>query len=198
VIQARGLALLILAAASCGGDRTARPTPAAPSDLPHLKTGLQWLDLLGFAYSDDPNEPTCAPPFVPRDGTQVTTRVVLERDQEEWVAREADSGSDSLLLRFHDAGRSVLGRRVAGTLRGSAVNVPRFAFELLRDVRVTIAGGLAGSATIEGTVPSLDSFVLGKASGEIRFGDRAGTAWSTCSTIQWSLQPAGGIATTAP
>ena len=185
---AAGLALLILAAA-CGGTPSS-PTLGPSPELLRLVGGPQWLDLLGFGLSDDPDYPACVPAFVPRDGTHVATQVVLAREGGEWVARALDAATSSMVLSFHEAGRSVLGRTVAGTLRGWALNVPRFTLERPRDVRVAVAGqGLRGGAAVEGTVPPLDSFVLGSVTGDIRFSDAAMTASSSCSKIQWTLQP---------
>jgi hypothetical protein len=51
------------------------------------------------------------------------------------------------------------------------------------------AKGLAGAATLEGTTASPTSpLVVGRVSGQLRFGDSRGTS-STCAAVQWSMQP---------
>ena len=189
-----GLLPAILLAASCARGAPMQPTPASPVDRFELETGPQWLDLLGFGLSDDPDYPACVPPFVPRDGTQVVTRVLLAREGLEWVVRSSEPETGNIVMRFHETGRSLFGMRVTGTIRGWALNVPRFSFELARDARIAVVGSSGrGSADVEGTIQRLVSFVLGRVSGDIRFSDRSATEWSRCSIIQWSLQPVGGI-----
>jgi hypothetical protein len=194
LVDVVALAALLLTA--CGGAGSPlRPSDTSARSMPSLEThqltiGPQWLELIGFGLSDDPEFPSCAPLLVPYDGTGVVTTVDLARDRQEWVARSSGVGAGDVELRFHASGHSRMGTSVAGTIRGVAVNVQSGRDTLpLRDVRAILAGpaGLE-RATVEGTIPGIVSFVLGTMSGEIRFSDSYGNS-STCSKILWTLQP---------
>ena len=188
----------LLMASACGGTGspvgpTPRPPPVVPSDDYQLTTGPQWLEMLGFGRSDDPDYPPCVPDLVPHDGTNVVTMVALTREGQEWVARSVVAGSGDLELRFHESGQSLFGRTVTGTIHGLGVHMfSGFMDVPLRDVRIILGGPERGaSVQVEGTIARLASFVLGSMSGEIRFSDSYGN-FSTCSKILWTIQPATG------
>jgi hypothetical protein len=158
-----------------------------------LTTGPQWLELIGFGLSNDPEYPACTPLLVPSDGTGVVTSVDLTRQASEWIARSTGMGDGTVELRFHENGRSIFGQTVAGTIRGLAVNVQTIGDLPLRDVRAILAGPAGiGAATVEGTIPGAASLVIGNMLGEIRFTDTYGNA-STCSKVLWTLQPMSGL-----
>jgi hypothetical protein len=146
------------------------------------------LTLGGFALSSDPAFPPCVPVGQPPDGTFVSTAVMLSAENGEWIAR-SQSGGDTLELRLRSAGSGPLGLGVAGTVTGSAVD--RGLMGVTRDVRVTLrdTSGTAPaslSGTMAGSGTSL--FVTGRATGTVRFSDSRDES-STCSAIQWSMQP---------
>lgn len=171
---------------ACGSET---PTSATPEQDPlPLSPGMQLLTLGGFALSSDPAFPPCVPLGQPRDGTFVSTTVMLSAGNGEWIAR-SQSGGDTLELRLHAAGAGTSGLAVAGTVTGSAVD--RGLMGVTRDVRVTLrdTSGTAPasiSGTMAGTGKSL--FVTGRATGAMRFSDSHDES-STCSAIQWSMQP---------
>jgi hypothetical protein len=192
----KGALVALLLTSGCGG----ATSPITPSDthapsVPsiedgQLSAGQHRLELIGFGLSQDPEYPSCTPLLVPYDGTGVVTPVHLARESQEWIARSSGIGAGNVELRFHESGRTLMGKKVAGTIRGLAVNVRSAGDDLpLRDVRAILAGpGGAGTATVEGTIPGARSFVLGTMSGGIRFSDSYGNS-STCSKILWTLQP---------
>jgi hypothetical protein len=158
------------------------------SDRIALPAGPQWLQLIGYAASSDPSfSSICTPARVPSTGTAVTTIVLLTHDGEEWVARAP--APDTIELRFHDAGTIAMGgETVLGTAHGSAMDVA-YPFHPALDVRATLSGEQPNDAAfVDGIVAASSSFVYGRVSGAIRFSDSSGQA-STCTAIQWSLQP---------
>lgn len=145
---------------------------------------MQLLTLGGFALSSDPQFPPCVPLGQPRDGTFVSTAVMLSNENGQWIAR-SQSGGDTLELRLHSAGQGPSGPALAGTVTGSAAD--RGLMGITRDVRVTIGNA---SATLSGTMAGdgKSMFVTGRVTGTMRFSD-SGDQSSTCSAIQWSMQP---------
>ena len=58
-----------------------------------------------------------------------------------------------------------------------------------RDVQVTLGSSSSGAATFDGESNSkTSSFMVGRIAGAVRFSDSQGVS-STCSAIQWSMQP---------
>jgi hypothetical protein len=177
---------VVLAAAvagSCGGQAATGPDEVVLPLLP----GLQLLTLSGFAVSGDPAFPPCVPAGQPRDGTAVATVVNLTVEGSEWIARSA-SPPATVLLRLNASGASGSGYGVSGSIAGYAVDLGLKG--VVRDVNLALAGHSGrGAATLEGATASATSqLVVGRVMGEMRFGDSQGTS-STCSAIQWSMQP---------
>ncbi|PWT82354.1 MAG: hypothetical protein C5B57_08800 [Blastocatellia bacterium] len=199
LVEVVALTALLLTPGCGAAGSPVRPSDPSGHSTPSLEdnqltTGSQWLELIGFGLSKDPDFPPCAPLLVPYDGTGVVTPVDLARDRQEWVARSSRVGAGNVELRFHENGHSRMGRSVAGTIRGVGVNVQSGRDNLpLRDVRTILAGPSGiGAATVEGTIAGVGSFVLGSMSGEIRFSDSFGNS-STCSKILWTMQPMTGF-----
>ena len=180
------IAAAILACVLVVGCGSKTPTSPDPDPLP-LHPGLQLLTLGGFALSNDPAFPPCVPIGQPREGTSVSTTIMLSNDGGTWIARSVSDG-DTLELRLHSAGQSPSGLVVAGTLSGSAADQGVNGFT--RDVRITLlAAAGAGPATVEGSfVWTGSSFVTGRITGALRFSDSHDMS-STYSAIQWSMQP---------
>ncbi len=179
------IAAAILACVLVVGCGSKTPTSPDPDPLP-LAPGMQLLTLGGFALSSDPEFPPCVPLGQPRDGTFVSTAVMLSNENGQWVARSQAAG-DTLELRLHSAGQGPSGPALAGTVTGTAAD--RGLMGITRDVRITIgspptAANLSGTMTGEGR----SKFVTGKVTGTMRFSDRQDQS-STCSAIQWSMQP---------
>jgi hypothetical protein len=179
------VALLLFAGASgviagCGSES---PTGPDASVLP-LKAGRQLLTLAGFAISADPSLPACTPLGQPPAGTSVNTVVLLTNEGAAWVARSAPQ-MGTIELRLHAATSGSY--RVAGTMTGSAADIGLMG--VVRDVSVSLAAATgAGSATLDGETTPSSSFVVGRATGAVRFSDSQGLS-STCTAIQWSMQP---------
>jgi len=172
-----GLVVLL----GCGGS----PTAAAPEALP-LKEGRQLLTLSGFAVSADPSLPPCAPAGQPRDGTSVNTVVLLTSENGNWVARSAFN-LGTIELRLRASATAVAGYGVTGTISGTGIDVGLMG--VTRDIRVTLASSSGGAATFDGATDSKSSsFMVGRIAGAVQFADSQGAS-STCSVIQWSMQP---------
>lgn len=170
-------------AAGCGGQAATAPDASA---LP-LRPGLQLLTLTGFAFSADPELPPCVPAGQPRDGTAVATIVNLTAEGSEWIARSA-SPTGSLILRLHATGVSGSGYGVSGTIAGHAADLGLMG--AVRDVTIALTGPSSNApARVDGaTASSTSQLVVGRVTGQLRFGDSQG-AESTCTAIQWSMQP---------
>ena len=187
-IEGRSLAVLLWCscalAAACGGQSATQPDSSA---VVPLTAGQQLLTLGGFSVSFDPTFPTCMPPGQPRDGTSVNTVVALTKEGGEWVARSAP-GTGSVELRLRGTGRSVRGYLVSGTVTGSARDMGLMG--IIRDVSVSLGSASSGeAATFDGeTASPSSSLIVGRVIGTVRFSDSQGHS-STCSQIQWSMQP---------
>ena len=187
-IEGRSLALILWCscalAAACGGQSATQPDASV---VVPLTAGQQLLTLGGFSVSFDPTFPTCTPPGQPRAGTSVNTVVALTREGGEWVARSAP-GMGSVELRLRGTGKSVRGYIVSGTVTGSARDMGLMG--VVRDVSVSLGSSSSGgSATFDGeTASPSSSLIVGKVTGTVRFSDSQGQS-STCSQIQWSMQP---------
>jgi hypothetical protein len=166
---------------ACGSS----PTASDPGALP-LTEGRQLLTLSGFAASSNPALPPCAPAGVPRDGTSVNTVVLLTAENGGWMARSAlNLGTIELHLRA--GGAAAAGHAVTGTITGTGVDVGLMG--VTRDVRVMLASSTGGAATFDGETNSpSSSFLVGRITGAVRFADGEGAS-STCSAIQWTMQP---------
>ena len=177
---AAGLAWAIVLL-GCGSSPTGSDAGALP-----LTAGRQLLTLSGFAISSDPSLPPCAPAGQPRDGTLVNTVVLLTSENGSWVARSAlNFGTIELHLR--PSGTAVTGYGVTGTISGTAIDVGLMGVP--RDVQVTLGSSSSGAATFDGESNSkTSSFMVGRIAGAVRFSDSQGVS-STCSAIQWSMQP---------
>jgi hypothetical protein len=184
-IRAVLLASLCVLITTCGGQTATQPDATA---LLPLAAGRQLLTLGGFSASLDPAAfPPCTPPGQPRDGTSVNTVVMLTNEGGEWVARSAPT-MGSLEVRLRATGTSARGYGVVGTIGGMALDVGLMG--VVRDVNVSLGSTSSGGfATFDGeTASPSSSLVIGKVTGTVRFSDSRGQS-STCSAIQWSMQP---------
>jgi hypothetical protein len=164
------------------------------SDNYQLTPGPQALEVGGYGFSNLPDLPACTPIGSPHDGTFVLTPLTLTQEGGEWVARTPPGVSGRLELRFHESGQSLFGRLVSGTVTGVALHQDSIIPYPPRDVRVLLAGADGtGPAQVEGTIPASSSHPRGRITGTIGFSDRAGFDRSTCSVVEWSLQPAAGV-----
>jgi hypothetical protein len=190
----RALAVGLLFASACvGRDAPVRPTVIPPPENYPLKPGLHWIEIGGYGYSDLPDLPACTPLGSPHDGTYVIIRLALSHDGQDWVARSPSGMLGNIELRFRESGRSLLGMTLAGTIRGSAPQADYPFPYLPGNVRVWLAGSDGTRpAQVEGTLTRTVSYATGRISGTIRFSDKLGLDSSTCSVVEWSLQPTIG------
>ena len=167
---------------TCGG-----PAATAPDSSPlPLRPGRQLLTLAGFASSVDPAFPACTPIGQPRDGTSVSTIVLLVQDGVEWVGR-SEPALGSLELRLRGIGTSSGAYQVAGSVNGAAADIGLMG--VVRDVSVALGREAGGpSAMVDGAVSPGSPLVVGRIAGPLRFSDSRGAS-STCPAIQWSMQP---------
>jgi hypothetical protein len=176
------LALGSATLSSCGGSAPAAPEPVA---VP-LRPGLQLLTLTGYVFSADPAFPPCSPAGQPRDGTSVSTVVNLTAEGREWVGRSA-SPTGNVEVHLHGTGSSFLGYTVEGTMTGFAIDLGLDG--TMKDIRVTLASASgSGAAVLDGrTASPVSNLVVGRVTGSVKYSDSQGQ--STCSAIQWSMQP---------
>jgi hypothetical protein len=180
--------LLGAGAVQTGCDRATDLSPT-PSRL-NLRAGLNYVSFLGLAVSNDPQFPPCTPIAVPRDGTSITTQVMLAQSGDEWTARSS-STAGTLEIHLRDTGRSSLqGSEVTGTVRGSAIDLGRGQLAPV-DVRINVAGN-GGSAALTGYVERTAFFATGRLSGSITFADSQ-NATASCTAIRWTMQPTTGV-----
>jgi hypothetical protein len=60
---------------------------------------------------------------------------------------------------------------------------------VVRDVQVSLGAAAGGpSAIVDGETTPTTSFVVGRATGPLRFSNSEGVS-STCPAIRWSMQP---------
>jgi hypothetical protein len=189
----RALVVVLLLASACGRDVPVRPTVMPPEENYPLKPGPHWIEIGGYGYSDSPDLPACTPLGSPHDGTYVIIRVALSRDGPDWVARSPSDVLGNIELRFRESGRSLFGTTLAGTIRGSATQADYPFPYLPGNVRVWL-GGSDGTrpGQVEGTLTRTVSYATGRITGSIRFSNRLGLDSSTCSVVEWSLQPTMG------
>jgi hypothetical protein len=181
-----------LAASGCGEHETASgPTGPSPgltpsSTLLPLQPGPYLMNLTGFAASSGSDVPLCSPPGIPRDGTNVLTSVDLQQEGTEFVARGRDG---SLTLRIRGTSGTFFRAGVEGDILGSARDEGSAPVLLPRDIHISIAGegNTAAPARVEGTSDS-GRFLWGQIVGAVTFSEGSGAS-STCSTINWTLQP---------
>jgi hypothetical protein len=182
--------LLLLLTTACGEDPPVRPTPIPPAENYELTPGPQAFEVGGYGFSNVPDLPACTPFGSPYDGTFVLAPLTLAREGNEWVARTPSGGLGLLELRFHEIGHSLFGRTVAGTIGGVALHTDSIVPFPSRDVRVFLTGANGtGTAQVEGIIPALSSHPRGRITGAIRFSNKLGLDSSTCSVVEWSLQP---------
>src|SRR5258708_25776301 len=97
--------------ASCSGSAS-----TSPSTTVQIATGAQVLRVTACTFA----APAQVLPFV-------YTRVTVSRVGAEWIAI-AGTGSGDVEVRFHQAGAALSGSMmVAGTIKGTAINVPPLA-----------------------------------------------------------------------
>ncbi len=165
----------------CGGSAATAPDS---SSLP-LRPGRQLLTLAGFASAVDPAFPPCTPIGQPRDGTSVSTIVVLVQEGAEWVAR-SEPALGSLELRLRGIGTPSGWYQVAGSVNGAAADIGLMG--VVRDVSVAVGRNAGGaSATFDGAMSPAGTLIVGRIAGALRFSDSRGGS-STCPAIQWSMQ----------
>jgi hypothetical protein len=151
-----------------------------------LETGPQMLTLVGTDISDDPAFPPCSGVFWPRTGKLVTTRVVLERTADEWIARAAPQAGD-LELRFRQVGASPAHFTIEGSAEGTAIDLGD-TVQAATNARVTITD-TDGTASLVGDSPRSGFVAGGRIRGVATFTDDAGRGGS-CEVISWTLTPA--------
>jgi hypothetical protein len=173
--------------AACGSNAPTTPgSPLFPSQL-ELAVGPQVVTFTGFAASTDPDFPPCTSLIAPRSGTSVTTRVLVTREGDEWVARVTPPESGDLELRFRHTATTSTGYVVRGTARGCAADQTYGPHEAL-DVNLCVRGNREGpTATLEGVAPPLAVNVQGRISGVSSFSDSTGAA-SHCTAISMFLR----------
>jgi hypothetical protein len=162
---------------------TVVPAPSPPSQLA-LRLGPQWLYLKGAGLTFGSEAPSCQPAGVPPSGTLVTTAVDVSRENGEWVARSRTADAGSIELRFHETQAAVSGIPVAGTISGSAVDMPYVDLYTPTDSHVVFET----QTPVDGVGDPYSSYAAGRIRGAIQFGDSQGRL-ATCSEIDWALLP---------
>jgi hypothetical protein len=192
------LALLLFVCPGCGSDR---PVPAAPTPTPAPETSVPDLPiedgpyvvgLTGFAVSEDPFFPTCSPVGVPREGTAVTARVRVAREDREWVVRSDPPAPGDLEVRVHAVPSPPGMYVVSGTARG-CVRDEAFGPHERTDVQLCIDGADGKSpARLDGRL-SYDGRVLTAVlTGAFAFSDRTGQT-GRCAAIEMFLRTRGSF-----
>jgi hypothetical protein len=156
----------------------------------NLQLGLQLVTFLGLGLSSDPTLPPCAPLGVPSAGTSVSTQLMLTRDGSDWVARSPSPELGSIELRFRVSGTSVEGTVVTGSANGAAPDHGSFSRPPL-DVIITL-GANGGAEHLEGTASRSVPIINGTIAGTTAFSNSRDER-STCTVVQWMMQPASGI-----
>ena len=190
------VALCLLACAGCGSDGALPVAPSPPPsfevtvpDLP-MEDGPYVVGLTGFALSEDPTFPTCSPIGVPREGTAITTRVLVTREDREWVVRVDPAGSADLEIRFHAVPSFPGMYVVSGSARGCARD-QAFGPDPQADIRLCIDGAQAGSpAHLDGRMSYSGLAMTAFLSGTFAFSDRGG-ATARCGGIELFLRTRG-------
>lgn len=203
-------ALLGCLATACGSGSPGAPSAATHSTVPPvvsvtpvsrplvLSPGAYWMQIYGFALSDNPLEPVCTPPGVPSAGTSVIVGVNLEPSDHGWLATAAvdagtpgTSGTPGMIdLRFAQAGTATgQGEVIAGSVRGLGYDTTVGSYRPATNVSVTIRGFPEEAATLRGVAAPGAPFLYGDISGRIAFSDPSG-ATGSCRVVHWTLQPA--------
>ena len=165
------------------GTVTRWPNPRGPVSA-QFATGRYNLHMVAYDFSTNPLLPAC-PGSLTRAGKSVYFQMTVVRDGVEWVGRSSGVAAD-IEMRFRDAGELPLGgRALSGTIRGQAPDMGFPGLIAPRDVTVTVAGTVATGALFDAETMGSVNTLIGRAVGEFRFHDSAGSVVS-CPEI--SLQ----------
>lgn len=161
-------------------------SPTDPTKALNLAAGLQVIQFIGMSISSDPLLPPCTPLAMPPAGPGATLRAILQRENDDWVARSRP-GEGTVELRIHaTGGQGSLGASIAGTVSGGGKDVGFFIPP--NDVTVNLDGD-GGKATVEGEVwRGSRPMASGRIVGRVTFSDPK-NAVGECSAIQWLMQP---------
>jgi hypothetical protein len=158
---------------SCGGS-----TSTSPSTTVQIATGAQVLRVSACTFTP----PVQVLPLL-------YTRVTVSRVGAEWVAT-AGTGSGDVELRFHQVGAAIPGSiMIAGTIRGTAINIPGLAGSLPAwDGHMNFGGA---GATINGVAFNASSLfptagLDGTGTGSLTLSDSAGRS-CTATGFSWSM-----------
>jgi hypothetical protein len=125
--------------------------------------------------------------MVPRDGTAVTTRVSVSREDTEWVVRAEPASSGDLEIRLRPAPSPLGLDLVTGTARGCARDQAYGPHQQV-DVGLCIAGNDGGrDAQVEGRASFTGRVVTARMTGDFVFSDSAGGR-ARCSAISMFLR----------
>jgi hypothetical protein len=163
------------------------PTPVLSFRPLALQPGPHWLQLIGFAHSTDPLYPPCEDFFLSYRGTAIRTAFEVTKERDTWVGRSPRGSGGDLELRFREIDTRINGVDIAGSMTGSAVDMPTPPLYQSTGVRAWVQGRASPWATVEGLGEFGVSFLRGRITGDIRFGD--GERPGRCTAVMWSLVP---------
>jgi len=183
--------LVIAVVLAVGCDDAQSPPGLAPTPISFrplaLQPGPHWLHLVGFAHSTDPLYPACDDFFLSHGGTAIRTAIEITKEGTTWAGRSPAGSGDDLEFRFREIGARISGVDIAGSIRGSAVDMPTPPLYQSTGVRAWVQGPASPWATVAGLGEFGVSFLRGRITGNIRFGD--GERPARCTVVMWSLAP---------
>jgi hypothetical protein len=184
------LVIAVVLAVSCDDPQSPpgpAPTPPVAFRPLALQPGPHWLHLIGFAHSTDPQYPSCDDFFLSYGGTAIRTALEITNERNAWVGRSPAASGGDLEFRFRETGARISGVDIAGSMGGSAVDMPTPPLYKSTGVRARVQGTASPWATVEGLGEFGVSFLRGQVTGDIRFGD--GERSGRCTAVMWSLVP---------
>jgi hypothetical protein len=183
--------IAVVLATGCGNGQSSPPALGPTTIVPlrplALQPGPHFLQLIGFARSTDSQYPPCEDFFRSHGGTAIRTALEITKEGDTWVGRSPEEATGHLELRFKEGGARISGVDISGGMTGSAIDMPAPPLFQSTGVRAWVQGTSGPWATVEGLGEFGVSFLRGRVSGDIRFGD--GEIPSRCTAVMWSLVP---------
>jgi hypothetical protein len=166
---------------ACGGSS---PTaPAAGSTSTQMPSGPQVLRINFLSLCQAAPEPRLIP--------FVMTRVTVTRAGSEWIAATSSAGAGDVEVRLRESGGAASGFfQIAGTIRGTAVNMPDLTGSFPEWPR-RVEFPADGSTAVSGVAFTLNSLtpgtgISGVGSGTVTLSDDTGAS-CRANAFSWSL-----------
>lgn len=193
-MKARALvcaAVVIFAGCGGGGSSPASPVgptppvnPVPPVPVLRFQPGPFLLSVQGFDIVNDSTLLPCTPFAKPSTGKHVSVYGVLREQPDGYVFTDNATGGFTLTFSVAAGIPATVKGHGRGQVRDEATPITP-----AKDVRLALADGGSGSATLDGTAQSSDGgAMVGRLSGVATFSNSIGEV-ATCPTVTAFLRP---------